>query len=81
MVLLCFENAKAEIDKVLIKELPQHCRTNSHSVWHQTKSYIAGFLMISTDECLEYQKALHATPYTKATFTQVVRFYEYFFLS
>ncbi|CAF3311860.1 unnamed protein product [Rotaria socialis] len=67
-----YQEAQAKVDVVLMKQLPKHCITGSKGFFWAIISYFSGFVQLPVNECLDYQKALHAIPHTQATPIQAI---------
>ncbi|CAF4893807.1 unnamed protein product [Rotaria sp. Silwood1] len=67
-----YQEAQAKVDEVLMKKIPKHCQGQSMSVWDIMKSKFGRFFQVPTNECLEYYKALRATPHSQVTPVQAL---------
>ncbi len=60
-----------------MKKLPKHCQGQSMGFFDMIKAKLGGFVQLPTNECLEYHKALRATPHSQVTPVQVDSFSTY----
>ncbi|CAF1469922.1 unnamed protein product [Rotaria magnacalcarata] len=67
-----YQEAQAKVDEVLMKKIPKHCQGHPLGVWDYVKSGFGRFFLVQTNECLEYHKALRATPHSQVTPVQAV---------
>lgn len=54
-----------------MKKIPKHCQGHSMGIFDYIKSGFGRFFHLQTNECLEYYKALRATPHSQVTPVQV----------
>ncbi|CAF1304044.1 unnamed protein product, partial [Didymodactylos carnosus] len=59
--------AQAKVDGVLMKKMPKHCQGHSMGLFDIIKYKFGGLLSIPKDECLEFHKAMRATPHSQVT--------------
>ncbi|CAF1361919.1 unnamed protein product [Adineta steineri] len=67
-----YQEAQAKVDEVLMKKLPKHCQGQSMGFFDMIKSKLGNFVQLPTNECLEYHKALRATPHSQVTPVQAL---------
>ncbi len=60
-----------------MKKLPKHCQGQAMGFFDMIKAKLGGFVQLPTNECLEYHKALRATPHSQVTPVQVDSFSTY----
>jgi len=58
-----------------MKKLPKHCQGQPMGIFDMIKAKLGRFVAVPTNECLEYHKALRATPHSQVTPVQVRIFY------
>ena len=54
-----------------MKKLPKHCQGHTMGLFDTAKAFLSRFVQIPVDECLQYHKALRATPHSLVTPVQV----------
>ncbi|CAF1227905.1 unnamed protein product [Rotaria sp. Silwood1] len=67
-----YQEAQAKVDEVLMKKIPKNCQGQSMGVWDIIKSNLGRFFQVPTNECLEYYKALRATPHSQVIPVQAI---------
>lgn len=55
-----------------MKKIPKHCQGQSMGVFDMIKAKLGRFVELPSNECLEYHKALRASPHAQVTPIQVV---------
>jgi hypothetical protein len=59
------------VDEILMKKMPKHCQGQTMGIFDIIKEKLGRFVQLPVNECLEYHKAVRATPHSQVTPVQV----------